>query len=231
MTDLERRLRGGFRDIAANAPPFAEDNVEPSTVRKPTRQRPMWRTVGVAAAVAGVLIAAPVTLSLGSATDKSTSARQPGGDETPTSRNAGTTPSHATVDEVAARMSRYWAEPGFGKVRLSYERGLVWVYWHGPPPTQIADADGTVVDGVGIEVLPTAFSDDQLVEAGRRAATWITDRYGTDKFAASLPNEDLSGLIVEVVRPWDGEVDQLERAAGVPVSIRVVNSGPDPLLD
>lgn len=54
---------------------------------------------------------------------------------------------------------------------------------------------------------------------------------GNVRIATSKPNDDLSGLIVEVIPEWDGIVDALEQTAGVPVTIRRVDALPVPLAD
>ncbi len=46
-----------------------------------------------------------------------------------------------------------------------------------------------------------------------------------------MPNDDLSGLIVEVIPEWDGTVEALEQTAGVPVTIQRVDALPVPLAD
>jgi hypothetical protein len=136
---------------------------------------------------------------------------------------------HAIVDAAAELPASYWSEPGFGKVTLDYSTSSVEIFWHGTPPLDVAKLDGSMVDGVLLSIVPTKYSDAQLVAAGEQVFASETKSDGTTDVVATLPNEDLSGLIVEVLRDSKAAATPAQAAeryaaqVGLPVEVHLAD--------
>jgi hypothetical protein len=137
-------------------------------------------------------------------------------------------PAQSTVDEVAELLSRHAGEPGYGKVVVDYLGSTVRLYWKGTLPADLTRLRNSTVKGVTIEIVDAKYSESDLVAAGQQAAALIEDRFGEGTVAATMPNETMSGIVVEIVRPWSGSVQDIEEQIGLPVTVRLVDEGPVP---
>lgn len=99
------------------------------------------------------------------------------------------------VRETADRLSQYKL-PGFGKVAVELQAKAVTVFWKGAPPVELARIAKEVEGTVSVAFVDVAFSNDELVNAGRRALTVGNERGIAVTRASQAP--DLSGLVVAV---------------------------------
>lgn len=230
MTDFERRLRGGLRDLAAHAPQGPDDRHTAAPLdQAPRRRRNGFIAIAGTAAVVAIAIGAPVLLEqMADQTPPAPTVAESGGSTSiPTAAtHASGRPDQPTLDEVAETLSRHAVEPGYGKVVVDYDASTVRLYWKGALPADLAQVDRSTIKGVRVEVIAVEFSEAELVAAGRQA-TSLLEASKID-VAATMPNEPMSGIVIEIVGSWSGSVDDVERQVGVPITVRVVDEGPVP---
>jgi hypothetical protein len=173
------------------------------------------RRAAAAAIGIGVVVAGP-TLAVA----------EPGG--TPPPRQPDTQTVHEAVDQVAELSSAFWAHPGFGKVKVDYDKISVEVYWKGAPPAEVAELNGAVVDGVQVSVVEVARSQHELVAAGLKILATERDRVGPHNVVAAMPNASLSGIVVEILRGSDvaksvpDATQRYRSLVNLPVEVRTV---------
>lgn len=143
-------------------------------------------------------------------------------------------PAEVAIDEVRAAgdaVSLY-KEPGFGKVTLDLDAREVRVFWKGTPPTEVSSRVGVDDNGVTTTLVPTEYSDAELLEAAEDLMYAGLEAEGTPiSFVSQFP--DLSGLTA-AIRPRilakseardatasdTGLEEKLEDIAGVPVETK-----------
>lgn len=152
---------------------------------------------------------------------------EPGGTPPPEPKETVTV--QEAVDRVGELASVSWAEPGFGKVKVDYKNAAVEVFWKGTPPEKVANLDGAQIDGVHVSVVKVEHSEQELVAAGRKVLATERERVGLHNVVATMPNADMSGIVVEVLR--DSEVakglnetsTRYHNLVDLPVELRVVD--------
>jgi hypothetical protein len=124
---------------------------------------------------------------------------------------------------VAERLTAHWEQTGYGRVQINHAAGEVVVFWKGSPLAGIQSMLGRQPNGVLVALQPTQFSASELEAAGRTLMLMVRRQV---PIATVAPNNDLSGLRVEILRTWTGQASTLETVAGVPVTVEPVDEGP-----
>jgi hypothetical protein len=236
---VETRLRGALREIADHAPPApALDSRMPRTEHSESHQTKGWlRPVLAAAAVAaivggaGTVVAGQILDAPGREDSTMVGPAEPGGTIPPNEVSDPPTASEQAVDDVAAQLTAFEATPGYGRVSVDYATAEVTVLWKGEPPADVKALAEADPNGVDVIIEQTRYSEAELVQAARQILSAPKNEVAGATVAAALPNEDLSGLIVEIVEPWSGSTAPLEEVAQVPVTVRLVEQAPQPLGD
>lgn len=114
---------------------------------------------------------------------------------------------------------------------VDYEMSIVRLYWKGPRPADLVESAQSNIRGVRVEVIEAKYSVADLEAAGTQAAALLRASDRQVEVAATMPNETLSGLVVEIVRPWSGSVRAVEEQIGVPITVRLVDEGPVPAAE
>jgi hypothetical protein len=134
----------------------------------------------------------------------------------------------SAVDQAAGAATALAGETGYAGVAVDYDTAKVTVSWKGEAPPSVSALATTVLEGVTIDVVPTALSQAELRAASTRLLDSQREVHGPDAVLAALPAADYAGLVVEVGRDsaaarTTGLARNLERAAGVPVQLRMVD--------
>lgn len=246
---LQARLACALREVALHAPPAPPVPSEGrrrgahANTSRPG-QRDADRADGVgwvrARALAKPVMAAAAVITIvgvgaigaqqwtGSAPDENADmGPAESGGTAPTESKSGsavTAGSRVAVDQVAARLMGYDGEPGFGRVVVDYDLSTVQVLWKGKPPAEVAEMAGSQPNGIRVIIQPSTYSQAELAGAAQAIMTAPPSQVDGAQIVAAVPNSDLSGLIVEVLKPWNGSAAALERAAGgVPTKPRLVD--------
>jgi len=143
-------------------------------------------------------------------------------DETPASKSA--------VDRQAGRATAFEFEPGYGRVSVNYDSGVVDVFWKGQPPEalkQLAARSGDVT----LTIHEAKYSEADINAAARRLIRAKPSDVDGARVVLVMPNADLSGATVSVLRPWDGDESLLRDVAGVPIKIVSTDEGVQPAGD
>lgn len=242
-SNIETRMRGALREIADHAPttPAVDSalaRVEQSEPDPLRRSRGWLRPALAAAAVAtivggaGTVVARQVIDAPGREDNTMVNGpAEPGGTIPPSEVSDPPTASQQAVDDVAAQLTGFEQVPGYGRVSVDYANAEVTVVWKGEPPAEVKALTGSRPNGVDVNIEQSRYSEAELVQAARRVLNAPSDEVGGATVAAALPNEDLSGLIVEIVKPWSGSTAPLEEIAQLPVTVRLVEQAPQPLGD
>ena len=242
-SNIEARLRGALREIADHAPtaPAMDSTltrVEQSEPDKFGRSRGWLRPALAAAAVAavvggvGTVVAVQVIDAPGGEDNSMVNGpAEPGGTIPPSEVSDQPSASQQAVDDVAAQLTAFEQAPGYGRVSVDYANAEVTVVWKGEPPAEVKALAGSRSNGVDVIIEQSRYSEAELVQAARRVLNAPSDEVGGATVAAALPNADLSGLIVEIIRPWSGPTAPLEEIAQLPVTVRLVAQAPQPLGD
>lgn len=157
---------------------------------------------------------------------------EPGGE--PPAPNPGASDRH-DVTEIAEQISAHWDDPGFGKVTVSYEGARVTVLWKGEPPESVQRLEGVQPNGVTVDIGSSLYSQADVYAAAAEVVTVERARTGTASAVAIVPNDDLSGAIVEVSDGTKTALNLLEaqhafdRAVVMPLEIRLVPNSRVPL--
>lgn len=240
ISELESRVGGALREIAQHAPSSSlgreaiPDQSAADRGRSAGWLRPALAAAAVVAIVGGAGVAITGQLNSTSGPEENSMVNgpaEPGG--TPPVTEASDPPAGSTeaVDQTAAQLTAHYDEPGYGKVEVDYERARVTVLWNGEPPADVAALEGTQPNGVTVILQQSAYSEAQLAAAARRVVDAPKDQVDGANVAAAMPNADRSGLVVEILKPWDGSTAEVEDVAGVPVTVRLVDEAPEPVSD
>lgn len=131
-------------------------------------------------------------------------------------------PDHGPVNEVASSLMAHESALGFGRVEVDYETSTVKVFWKGEPTPEVQDTMKAEVPGVKVVLVPAKVSLSEVLAAGQ------TLQRADEGVTAVMPNDELSGIIVEVdetSRAWsasDSTTDQFAALVGMPVELRAV---------
>lgn len=232
---FERRLRGALRELGdagqlgSDAGAMAGDRVDSGPDSGPDAAAASWSeargrsplatatairrrrrpavVLAAAAAVAAIVAGATVVAQQSENGDHAAPAdRSTPSPPIPTRAEPG---SRWAVDEIADSISRYEDAPGFGKVVIDYDAAQLTVFWKGTPPLEVAELDGTRGQGVWVDLVPAAFSAQELADAGARAASYLRETYGPRVFSSSSAHVDMSGISVAILPTWGGDLTQL----------------------
>lgn len=174
-----------------------------------------WRRFGMALGGIGVALVGP-----------GLAVAEPGGAPPADSKDQPTV--REAVDRVAELSSTLWSQPGFGKVKVDYEKATVEVFWQGVPPDDLAQLDEAQIDGVRVNVVKVAHSQSELVSAGQKLLAAERSRLGPHNAVAVMPNADMSGIVVEVLRGSEAAKATADTSAryrdlvDLPVEVRTV---------
>jgi hypothetical protein len=132
--------------------------------------------------------------------------------------------SHFAVDETANELASFIDSPGYGQVSLDYKSAHVTVSWSGEPPRQVRELVGEQPNGVTVLLRQVPYSQPELMAAGDK----VWDKLAKDgaQVATLYPNDSLTGIVVEIVKPWSGTEEELGDVAGLPVTVRFVTGLP-----
>lgn len=223
---LETRLRGAMQEVAAAAPPAAPI-ADPQHGDGVARHRK-----GPLLVAAAVLVVAGGTATLAQVARDSDSGPQQGAESYAGPGGVSPTPSpnpDANVDDLAARISAHENARGFGQVEVDYEHSTVVVRWNGVPPGAVRNLRGTHANGLTVKIWQSDYPRKVLEQASVKLVRDLPDELGRDRLAGVLAEPDMSGIVAEIVPPWNGDVGDLEVVAGVPVRVAFVDDLPQPL--
>jgi hypothetical protein len=140
---------------------------------------------------------------------------------------------HSAVDHAAGAATELASVPGFAGVAVDYDSARVLVSWKGAVPPAISELEAQAPDGVTVDVEEAALSEADLRAASTRLMDTQRALQGPDVVIAALPAENYAGLVAEVGHgstpartSW--LAGKLERAAGVPVRVEVVDAEVQP---
>lgn len=237
--DLERRLAGALSDVGRHAPsaPPLPAALQPTNdalqkVRRTIKGRTsIWAKPAMAAAA--VLVTVGMAGMVGAQQMAANDSEETGTVNGP-AESGGIPPSELTTspapgsrdaaDRIATRLVAYADEPGFGRVVIDYDHGRVVVLWNGEPPQEVVDMAQSQPDGVRVAIIQSEYSQAELSEAANSIMDASASEVDDAVVVAAAPNSDLSGLVIEIVRPWDGSTAKLERVAGgVSITVRLVD--------
>jgi hypothetical protein len=139
----------------------------------------------------------------------------------------------SAVDHTAGAATELATVPGFAGVSVDYSTGKVIVSWKGEAPAEVTALEAQVSDGVTVHVEQTPLSEADLRAASTRLMDSQRALSGPDVVIAALPTPDYAGLVAEVSHGTSSAraawlADKLERAAGVPVRVELVNAEVQP---
>jgi hypothetical protein len=232
--DLQERLKGALDELGRQAPPFVPSVGEmahgphPSGIARHARLTRALAAAAAVAAVSGVAVAGWMA----------TSGPSRGGDVgvdpgavTPRSSApaAGVTASRRAVDRIARRATALELETGYGRVSVDYAEGTVTVFWKGQPPRALEEL-ATESNDVVVTIRDAVYSEADITAAARRLIEATPSEVGGAQVATVAPNADLSGAIVQVLRPWNGDESGLRGVAGLPISVVLVDEAPNPVV-
>lgn len=133
------------------------------------------------------------------------------------------------VDHAADAATELASVPGFAGVAVDYGSAKVTVSWKGAVPPSISELEAQAPDGVTVDVEQAVLSEADLRVASTRLMDSQRALQGPEVVIAALPAEDYAGLVAEIGhgasparRSW--LAGKLQRAAGVPVRVEVVNT-------
>jgi hypothetical protein len=133
------------------------------------------------------------------------------------------------VDHAADAATELASVPGFAGVAVDYGSAKVTVSWKGEVPPAISELEAQAPDGVTVDVEQAALSEADLRAASTRLMDSQRALQGPDVVIAALPAENYAGLVAEVGHGSSPArtswlAGKLQRAAGVPVRVEVVNT-------
>ncbi len=133
------------------------------------------------------------------------------------------------VDRAALRVGRLTGRSGFASLRLDYEDVAVRVSWKGAPPDDLFALSLTDPGGVDVVIQDATYSAAELGRAANRLFRAHFDkRLDGALLVGTLPRDDGSGMVAELVEPWEGSEEDLTRVAGVPVTVTVLRADQAP---
>lgn len=216
MDNLDRRLASGLRDIAHQSRQSVASSLEEAP-RAAGRSRRL--VVPAVAGLAILLTGGVVAMLVSSQHDRPDSvvAASTEGRATITAP----APNAVDVDRTADRVAVFSDRPGFGKTVVDYNAGTVTVFWKGQPPAEVMEVARRGDNGVNVVLAAAQYSAEELTAAGK--AAMLSD---PKTVVAATASPDMSGLVVDVLRTWTGSAESLRQAAGVPVTVRIVEERP-----
>lgn len=164
-------------------------------------------------------LALATSLAIASTLTLTTASAEPGGE--PPQPEASVKPNNDAMTRVGEWASSHYKQPGFGKVVIDHDKGIVRVHWKGGPPAEVAGRDGSTIDGIKVEVFTSSYSEKELNVAARKLVAAYRD---TVYYAH--PNDDLSGLVAAVSAETAGDASRasaieqdLTELSGIPVAL------------
>lgn len=120
--------------------------------------------------------------------------------------------------------------PGYGKVTVVYDKNRVDVLWSGEVPKAVTAAvEAGSKAGVEVTVAQSKYSQADAADAAQR----ILEKY-KEGVQDVLPNDDLSGLIVEVdensefVKDSERSASEFAEVGGIPATVEIGSGAPIP---
>jgi hypothetical protein len=173
-------------------------------------------------------MAVTVALAVPVVTSGTTDGRQPETHRAELTRPKNQAVTASAVDHAANAAAALAGEPGYAGVAVDYDTAKVTVSWKGETPPSVSALETVVPQGVTVDVEQTALSAADLHAASTRLLDRRRAAGGPDAVLAALPAADHAGLVVEVSRDspaarTTGLARNLERAAGVPVQLKMVD--------
>lgn len=132
------------------------------------------------------------------------------------------------VTETSEALTAHWKDAGYGKVAVDYDAMSVTVYWKGgKAPAAVEAMTGDQPNGVHVTVVPSKYSEKDLLDAGRRIMDGArTSEPGSVVTVGARP--DLSAVVAtlkdssRLAKDQGKARTQLESlSSGVPVDIAV----------
>jgi hypothetical protein len=232
---LGERLTGALRELAQQAPTFGADAPElgrPPGLCSDTHRRGWTRPWAIAVMVATVGGVAAVAWQSTSGTGANVGvdhgvASSPSQSPSELTRNDDAVVSKSAVDRTAAQATAFELEPGYGRVSVDYAAGAVDVLWKGQPPVELQKLVEQPGD-VTLTLHEVAFAEADITAAAHRLIQARPSEVDGAKVVTVIPNADLSGATVAVLRPWDGSQRMLRDVAGMPIEIVLTDEAVHP---